>query len=192
MYPVGMTDVSVPNTSMIPQGVSGGTSVVYPKQPGYSMGNIPVTDIREFQKVNYNACIRTRNVPVLVRRVETTVHGYGGRIDQESSSPKSGYISFVVPMSKYDSFRNELESMVNSRFITINIQSSNMLPQKQGIEDQQKQADNALTKYQTSRQKLVDAHASTVKSLQSQIYADTQQLAHLRAQTSTYDIQSQI
>ena len=158
----------------------------------YPNQEVPVTDTREFLKVNYNASMQARDVQGLTRRVETTVRGFDGRVDQESSSPRSGYVSFVVPASKYDAFRTELESLVGSRFLTVNISSQNLLPQKQSIEEQQKQADATLADYKAARQRLVNTHTSTVRSLQAQIDADVQELASLRAQTQTYDIQIRI
>src|SRR3989344_2329934 len=159
----------------------------YPTTP-----NAPASDTRELLKVNYNASIQTRDVQGLTRRVETTVRGHSGRIDQESSSPKYGYVSFVVPISKYEAFRTELESMVGSRFLTVDIQSQNMLPQKQSIEEQQKQADKTLADQKAARQRLVNTHASTVKSIQAQINESAQELASLRAQMQTPEIQQQI
>ena len=60
------------------------------------------------------------------------------------------------------------------------------------IEEQQKQADTALSDYKTARQKIVSAHARIVQFLQSKIDADAAQLATLRAQTQTPDILFQI
>lgn len=154
--------------------------------------NVPATDTRELLKVTYNASMQTRDVRGLTRRVETTVRGHSGRIDQESSSEKSGYINFVVPIAKYEAFRTELEAMVPSRFLTVDIQSENLLPQKQSIEEQQKSADSALADAKAARQRLVNAHASTAKSIQAQIDADLQQLIILRAQIQTPQIQAQI
>ncbi|MDO8492078.1 MAG: DUF4349 domain-containing protein [bacterium] len=154
----------------------------------YPSPDVPVTDTREFLKIYYNASMRTRDVQGLTRRVETTVRGYDGRVDQESSSPKYGYVSFAVPQSKYEAFRIELESLVTNRFITINISSQNLLSQKVSIEEQQKQADTTLSDYKMARQKIVNAHASAVQSLQGKIDADTGQLTTLRAQPSTPQI----
>src|SRR3989338_7848301 len=162
--------------------------VYYP----YPSPDVPVTDTREFLKIYYNASLRTRDVPGTTRRVETTVRGYDGRIDQQSSSEKYGYVSFALPQSKYDAFRTELESLVGSRFLTVNISSQNLLSQKVSIEEQQKQADATLAEYKAARQRLVNTHTSTVRSLQAQIDADVQELASLRAQTQTYDIQIRI
>jgi chromosome segregation ATPase len=124
--------------------------------------------------------------------VETTVRGYGGRVDQESSSPEYGSVSFVVPQSKYEEFRAELESFVGSKFLITNISSQNLLPQKLSIEEQQKQANERLSDYKSARQKIVSAHASNVQDLQSKINADEQQLVSLRAETQTPQILMQI
>ncbi|MBI4087862.1 DUF4349 domain-containing protein [Candidatus Kaiserbacteria bacterium] len=182
-----MRDISVSGDSM--QGMMG--SGAYYPYPYYDT-DVPVTDAREFLKVYYNATMQTRDVPALTRRVETTVQGYDGRIDQESSSPRSGYVSFAVPQSKYEAFRSELEGLVGSRFLTVNISSQNLLPQKRNIEEQQKQADSTLADYKTARQRVVSTHTSTVQSLQSQIDADTQELATLRAQDPTPQVRAQI
>jgi len=162
--------------------------VYYP----YPSPDVPVTDTREFLKIYYNASLRTRDVPGTTRRVETTVRGYDGRIDQQSSSEKYGYVSFALPQSKYDAFRAELEGLVGSRFLTVNISSQNLLSQKVSIEEQQKQADKALADYKAARQKVVSAHASALQSLQAKIDAATEQLATLRAQPSTPQLLLQI
>lgn len=164
------------------------SSVYYP----YPNPEVPVTDTREFLKVYYNASMRTRDVQGLTRRVETTVRGYSGRIDQESSSPQYGFVSFVVPQSKYDAFRAELEGLVGSKFLSVNISSQNLLSQKLSIEEQQKQADTALSDYKTARQKIVNAHTSIVQSLKSRIDAYVQQLATLRAEIQTPQVLAQI
>ena len=113
------------------------SSGIYYPYP-YQNPDVPITDTREFLKMYYNASMRTRDVPALTRKVETTVRGYDGRIDSESSSGTYGYVSFAVPQTKYDSFRAELEGLVGSRFLSVNISSQNLLSQKVSIEEQQK------------------------------------------------------
>jgi Domain of unknown function (DUF4349) len=158
----------------------------------YQNPNVPVTDTREFLQVFYNATMRTRDVPGLTRTVETTVRGFDGRIDQESSSAQYGSVSFAIPQSKYDAFRAQLESLVDNRFLTVSISSQNLLPQKVSIEQQQTQANASLADAQATRQKIVNAHASAVQSLQQKINADADQLALLRAEPSTPQLLAQI
>lgn len=186
---VGMLerDISVSNVSAPDMG---GNSMYYPYP--YQNPDVPVGDTREFLKVYYNASMQTRDVPALTRRVETIVRGHSGRIDQESSSSKYGSVSFAVPQNKYDAFRTELESLVGSRFLSVNISSQNLLSQKVSIEEQQKQADTSLAGYKTTRQKIVSAHASAASSLQSKIDADAEELATLRAQTQTPQVLAEI
>ncbi|MCR4281003.1 MAG: DUF4349 domain-containing protein, partial [Candidatus Kaiserbacteria bacterium] len=184
MMDTGASNVSYKDGMMVPDR--------YPYPYPYPNPDVPVTDTREFLKVYYNASMQTRDVQGLTRRVVTTVRGYDGRIDNESSSQQYGYVSFVVPQSKFEAFRDELEGLVNSRFLKVNISSQNLLPQKQSIEEQQKQADSALADYKTARQQVVAAHASAVKSLQSQIDTYTQMLASLRAQVQSPQVQAQI
>jgi hypothetical protein len=143
----------------------------YPYPYPYPGTDVPVTDTREFLKIYYSAQMRTRDVPALTRRVETTVRGYEGRIDSQSSSEKYGYVSFALPQARYDAFRTELEALVGSRFLTVNISSQNLLSQKVSIEEQQNQADSALADYKAARARLVAAHTAAVQALEAKINA---------------------
>jgi len=193
MMGVGVTESSGGAKLVAPTAVGApmmDSSIYYPRP--YNNPDVSVTDTREFLKIYYSAYMRTRDVQGLTRRVETTVKGYSGRIDQESVSTKSGYITFVVPQSKYEAFRTELESFVGSRFLTLNISSQNLLSQKVSIEEQKKQADTSLASFKTARQAVVSAYTNTVQSLQSKMNAISSQLVTLRTQTSTPQIQAQI
>lgn len=171
--------------------VTGGPSVGMPGYYPYPNPEVPVTDMREYLKMYYSATLQTRDAQALTHRVETTVRGHGGRIDQQSSSPKYGYVSFAIPQNKFDAFRTELENFVDSRFLAINISTQNLLSQKVSIEEQQKQATTALADYKSARQKLVSAHAGAVQALQAKMDAEgitaselaslTQQLANENA-----------
>lgn len=145
------------------------SATYYPYPYPYPGTDVSITDTREFLKIYYNASMLTRNVQSLTRRVETTVRGYDGRIDNESVAPKYGNVSFAIPQSKYEAFRAEIESFVDSRFLTVNISSQNMLSQKVSIEEQQKQADAALANYKTVRQKIVTTHTNLVEALNTKI-----------------------
>ncbi len=181
-------DASVSNNTSPEQGMKDSTYYPYP----YPSPDVPVNDKREFLKLNYNASLLTRDVTTLTGRVETIVRGHEGRIDQESVSVKYGFVSFAVPQSKYEAFRSELESLVGKRFLSVNISSQNLLPQKLSIEEQQKQADTLLADYKATRVKLVNIHTSTVQTIQARIDAGTQELAVLRAQPVTNQTQMQI
>ncbi|MDB5244201.1 MAG: hypothetical protein JWN18_71 [Parcubacteria group bacterium] len=180
---------SAPKTGMAVTEVqdmrSGAPSPTY--YPNYN-NEVPSTDTREFLKTNYSAMMRTRDVVGLTRRVETTVRGHAGRVDQESSAKEYGYVSFSIPQSKYDDFRTEVESMVGSRFLTVNISSQNLLPQKVSIEEQKADADKRLANFKSTRKSAVGEHTFAVQLLQTKINADQKQLDSLRTQPSTPEI----
>lgn len=154
--------------------------------PRRSQDQTPITDSREFLKTDYHATILTRNVQDLTRRAETTVRGFGGRVDSVTDSELSGFVSFVVPADKFESFRNEIESFVGKRFLNVQIQSENLLPQKQSVENQKQQIETALGELRDSRKKLVSTHNKTVSNIQNRLAEISNELVFLRAQgTST-------
>jgi hypothetical protein len=160
-------------------GVEEGASMM---RPDYNQGTVDVTDTREFLKIFYSAQMKTRDVGGLSRRVETTVKGYEGRIDNEQLAQKSAYLTFVVPQSKYDQFRDELEGLVGKRFLQISINSENKLGQKQSIEEQAASASSTLASYQSQRSALVKAHQGRLGELEAQIDRENAYLANLREQ----------
>ena len=158
------------------------SAAIAPDYYPYPDGDIPATDTREFLKIGYNAQILTRRVEELTRRVETIVRGYDGRIDQMSSAHRFGYVRFVVPASQFDLFRDEIESLVGSRFIDVEISSQNLLPQKISIEERQKLVEDNLESLKNERATLVATHESTIKSLQAQVDGQTAMLSDLNEQ----------
>ncbi|MEK7616210.1 MAG: DUF4349 domain-containing protein [Patescibacteria group bacterium] len=103
--------------------------------PAYT-NEIPITDDREFLKMNYRTDIRTRNVSEMSRRIQTIIHGHDGRIDSLQVSPKNAQIQFAIPANKFEVFRSEIESLTKGKLISVNINAQNLLTQKQQIESQ--------------------------------------------------------
>lgn len=157
--------------------------------PSYPTPIPPVADTREFLKMNYNAAIRTRNVAELTGRVQTTVRGFDGRVDAVNSSPKSAYVSFVIPASKFDAFKKEIESFANYRFIATDVSTENLLPQKQAIEKQRTQIQKSLDGLKTERQQLITAHNQAVLKIQSRLSDIAYELATLQAEPTQDPIQ---
>lgn len=160
--------------------------------PPYGGGDVPSTDTREFLKRYYNADLLSRDVTGLTRRVETTVRGHSGRVDSESTGKEYGYVSFAVPESKFEDFRDEIEGMVGSRFITINTSAQNLLSQKVSIEEQQRQASSTLADYKAARTKLITAHTTKVKSLQDQIASNQKEIDYLHSQPPSAENNAQV
>ena len=170
--PTGATAQSAPTQSM-------------PYYPYPSGGEVPSTDTREYLKQYYNATLKTRHVVDLTLQVATDVRGFGGRVDQTNSSDQSGYVQFVIPADQYDQFRSAMRGLVGDRFITEQTSAQNLLPQKQGIEQEQKTAQGSIDSLTAQRQKLVASHQSTIASLQSRIDNDQAEYDALVAQSQT-------
>ncbi|HEY4522471.1 MAG TPA: hypothetical protein VJH91_02445 [Candidatus Paceibacterota bacterium] len=190
------TDATYPTSAPMPpaispRGMMGGISanmsarMISPEYPGYWKSQPSASDAREFLKVSYGAEMQTRDVPALTRRVESTVRGADGRVDNTTSSREYGYVSFVVPMSKYEGLRDELETLVGSRFLTVNISSENLLPQKVSIEEQQKYVETNISDLKDERASLVSSHSRAVVSIQSQLNANTQEIASLNSEATS-------
>ncbi len=146
--------------------------VFYPDYPPvYPQGQVSITDTREFLKTDYRATLRTRHVQETTRRAETTVRGFGGRVDNTSSSLKSGFVSFIVPAARFQEFRDEVESFVDPRFLTVNVTTQNLLGQKVGIEAGQEQVKESIGGLQAERKQLASTHTSTIRSLASSVSA---------------------
>lgn len=139
-----------------------------------------VKDTREFMKVAYGAEIKTRDVKDIMRDVKSAIRDAEGRMDNLNESDKFGFVSFVVPKSNFDDFRDEIESLANEKLISLNISSENLLTQKQQIEEQNRNATASLTALQKSQKDLTTAHNITVNNLQTSMNVSTKQLSNVR------------
>ncbi len=118
---------------------SSGTEMMY-YPPDYYRGNPDITDPRQFMKTSYNADIKTRNVKATLRDVKNIVTETGGRIDNQQESEKYAYLGFVVAKDKFETFRDEVESLTYAKLVIVNVSSENLLGQKQWLEEQLKTA----------------------------------------------------
>ena len=162
------------------QGMSAPRYYPYP-----GTGGVAASDTREFLKIFYSAQMKTRNVPRLVDAVESAVRGAKGRVDQSQSAREYGYVSFVVPMSQYEAFRDSVESLVGSRFIETDISSENLLPQKVSLEEQKKYVEDELASMRSERADLVSRHGRAVATLQSAIDSRVSEISVLSAERPT-------
>ena len=154
-------------------------------QPSYispPSGAVAINDTREFLKSSYSANVYTSHVQQTTDRIQTTIRGFGGRIDSTSEYSTSGYISFVIPADKFASFKIDLKNLAGEKFITESSQSQNMLSDKQNIEDQQKQTQDTINQLTADRDQLAAKHNQTVASLNAQIKSYNSQIASLQTQ----------
>lgn len=147
-----------------------------------------LNDTREFLKTDYFASLRTRTVMQTATRVQTIVRGYGGRIDTVSSDNRYARISFVVPKDTFEQFKNEIGSLIGPRFYAESITQENLLPQKQVIENQTTDSQNALQDYMQNKKTKEASHAAFVKNFNASIARLTAQINALdneRSQTTS-------
>jgi hypothetical protein len=155
------------------------TSMIRPDY--YGGGQSDITDTREFLKTSYSASIKTRDVEGVITTVKNMVKGADGRIDSISSSEKSGRISFVVSKSKFDAFKDEVESITHKKLYTENVSSQNLLTQKQNIEEQTLNVNNTLASLKEQKKNLDKEHTQAVSKINSSISGIQSQLLIVRA-----------
>jgi polyhydroxyalkanoate synthesis regulator phasin len=119
------------------------------------------------------------------------IRGYGGRVDNVSVGSKSGYITFVIPKSSFASFVVELKDLAPKRFLTENVNTQNLLPQKQHIENQTETTSQRLDTLETNRQSLINTHNARVTSLQRQINTYANSIAVLKSEATTSTVRQQ-
>jgi hypothetical protein len=164
-----------------PETASSTPAVAYPdKMMPYYQDNSSVKDTREFMKVYYNTEIKTRDVKDVTRDVKSAIRDADGRIDNINEAPKYAYISFVVPKSKFENFKEEIEDLAHEKLVLENTSSSNQLGQKQYIEEQQENAETSLADLKKELATLNTSHAQAVKALQNSINANALELIRVR------------
>lgn len=166
----------------------GGISIPSVQSPyPYFEETTSIKDTREFMKVNYGAELKTRNVKDAIRDVKNAINDADGRIDNLNETTKYAYVSFVIPKSNLNNFKDEIESITNEKLYTENISSQNLLSQKQSIEQQQETARASLVELQNKQKDLIGKHTQAVSNLQNEIIYIQNQLISVRA---TIDITS--
>lgn len=181
--------------------VGGGRANNYPQAPEsasmpypdyYRGGEPTIDDTREFLKMSYSARLKTRDVPEAVKDVKNAVRDAEGRIDNMTSADKSGYVSFVVPKSRFDSFRDEVALITNARLYTETISSQNLLGEKQSLEQQAESAATYLASLEKQKSDLDDKHVKAVNSLKSELLAVQNQLAAVQYKLERTDDPNEI
>ena len=180
-----VTDInSSENISLVTEGNSGlgmppptlenyNDTTTMQRSPSYQsifVGQTPsVNDTREFLKTNYSANVKTRNVRGVMRDIKGAISSASGRIDQINEGQKNGYVSFVVPKTNFENFKNEIEAISNEKLITENVSSENLLNQKQSIETRQVAVDNTLSGLEKQKNDLTTKHNAKAKEIQTAI-----------------------
>ena len=155
--------------------------------PEYYRQNSDITDTREFLKTSYYSTLKTRNVSEIVKDVKNAVRDVDGRIDNLTSSEKYGHISFVVPKSRFEEFRSEVEDLVHAKLYTENITSQNLLNEKQSIEERTDVSVAALAKLELEKQNLLTTHNTEIGKINRGLASIQNQLVEVRKQKQLTD-----
>lgn len=139
------------------------------------------TDDREFIKTSYSSNFKTKNVSKLVNDIKNVVKGSDGRVDRLNTSPKNGYVQFVVAKSKFDSFRDEIESLTHKKLYFESISSQNLLTEKISIEDQMEEIEKRLANLINQKEILKNNHDKKVSSINKEIARIKSELIAVRA-----------
>lgn len=140
-----------------------------PSIPRPGRNNADITDTREFLKTDYSANIATRDVQRDVDKVEDAIKSVDGRVDSLSSNEKYGRISFVVPKSDLSEFRDEIEKIAHAKLYTENISSTNLLNQKQAIEERAEYVNQSLTELETTLEEEEASYLTENRRLQGEL-----------------------
>lgn len=141
---------------------------------------VSISDTREFLKTNYSASIKTRDVQGVVTSLKNIVKGNDGRVDNISSSDKRGYLTFVVPKSKFETFRNEIEGLTHKKLFAETSSSQNLLREKQSMEEQTSNINSSLESLKQQKESLLSRHTQTVASINKELSSIRTQLNDVR------------
>ena len=173
-------DPSISSAESGVQNIGGSIASKMMPNPFRNNQEISVSDTREFLKTNYSASIKTRDVQGVVGSAKNIIKGNDGRIDNLSSSEKSGYLTFVVPKSKFETFLKEIEGLAHKKLFSETNSSQNLLGQKQSIEEQISNINNTLENLKQQKESLLSNHTQTVASINRELASIRVELKVLR------------
>lgn len=152
----------------------------YPPIVPPDTGAVPTKDNREFLHTDYASSIKTRDVQNLSAQLTTVIRGFDGRVDATNNSHDAGYISFVLPADKLETFKTQVKNLAGAKLYLETQSAENLLPQKVAIENQQTDTQKTLDQLNTSLTQLNQTHSQTIASLQGQINTATRTLKSLQ------------
>lgn len=176
-----MQNVSAPSVGEY--GGSGTTMV--PPEYRDQYGQKDITDTREFLKTSYSADIKTADVRTMERNVKSIVREEDGRVDSEQVSDRSAYLRFVVPQTKFESFRTKVAALTYAKLYVENISSENLLGQKQNIEGQTASQATYLADLQAQKKTLDSTHATKSAGYKKELADIVSQLATARVKINS-------
>ncbi|MCB9809096.1 hypothetical protein H6776_01730 [Candidatus Nomurabacteria bacterium] len=139
-----------------------------------------VTDNREFIKISYNGNIKTRKVTYMTEEAMDIIRRLGGRIDSFNSDNKYGYVSFILPKSRFEDFRDDIAELAHPKLYTEKISGQNMLDQKIALEQEEQQIIKNLASLLDSQEYLENTSSQRIARLDREIAGAQDRIALLR------------
>jgi len=171
--------------SMIPNNIYEKSMPEYYPSPIQYNDTSSAKDTREFMKVAYGAEIKTRDVKDVMGDIKNAIRDAAGRIDNINETTKYGYVNFVIPKNNFSNFKAEIEAITHEKLYTENTSATNLLGQKQSIEERKSTATNSLTVLKNKQKSLTAQHNQIVAELQKELnntpQYDQQKIASLQA-----------
>lgn len=154
-----------------------------------------IKDSREFLKISYSSTIQALNVESTTASIKTSLNGFDGRVDSYSEDSQDSYFNFVIPQNHFEAFKQQVKNIAGSKFYLENVQATNLLSQKQGIEQNTKTTQDSLKDLQNQQAQVTTSHNQEIARLNSQVAAKNNQLqavqAELKINSMNADLQTQ-
>ncbi len=142
-----------------------------------SSGGSPIEDTREFMKTDYSATIKTRHVDTDGKKIKLLVRGYGGLVNNISLGDEKGFISFAIPKSEFESFRDDLKEIADGRYLVEQKSDANLLNQKKILETQTRKTNESLQNLKKSLETVTEEHNRISSQIETNLrfYANEKQ-----------------
>lgn len=148
---------------------------------------VPIVDQRELLKIDYHATARTRKVMEIGQRLQTTIRGYGGRIDTATISETYGSIGFALPVDKLDAFRQELRSTMGARFLVEQVRTENRVGTQRSLEEQQRMGIDEIDALAREREETIATFQRREGGILREITAIGRRIEAIRAELAAAD-----
>lgn len=113
--------------------------------------SVPFTDTRELLETDYAAQLRVRHVAETSGRVQTIVRGHRGRVDAETTSEEFASVTFAIPATELERFRDEIRVLAGARFFTERTASVNRLTDQVNYERMESTAAETIAQIERDR-----------------------------------------
>ncbi len=147
----------------------------------HNSGQPALSDKREFNKITYSGTLKTTELEETYERVKEKVKKYDGRIDSDNINTNSNAsISFLVKKSNFYKLEEEISKIGYAKLYEKNINSVNLLSQKQNIEEQQNNLIEGVNTLENNEKEIKSNYVKNLATLNSQVNTLSREIADLK------------